>query len=83
MTVADLEALLVESEVDIRTADRDLREIAELESKGVLDAGKLPSEWRATIGRFGSHMGRPRAVEASVGSADTGSLGRLGQIRVS
>ncbi|CAE6444191.1 unnamed protein product [Rhizoctonia solani] len=40
--VSDLEALLVESEADIRAADRDLREIAELESRGVLDAGKLP-----------------------------------------
>ncbi|KDN40644.1 hypothetical protein RSAG8_07973, partial [Rhizoctonia solani AG-8 WAC10335] len=41
-SVSDLEALLLESEADIRTADRDLREIAELESRGVLDAGKLP-----------------------------------------
>ncbi|KAG8695934.1 hypothetical protein FRC08_007458 [Ceratobasidium sp. 394] len=43
VSVADLEALLLESEADIRAADRDLREIAELESKGVLDAGKLPN----------------------------------------
>ncbi|KAG8733938.1 hypothetical protein FRC11_014882 [Ceratobasidium sp. 423] len=42
-SVSDLEALLLESEDDIRVADRDLREIAELESRGVLDAGKLPS----------------------------------------
>ncbi|KAJ1310546.1 hypothetical protein OPQ81_007276 [Rhizoctonia solani] len=42
-SVSDLEALLLESEADIRAADRDLREIAELESRGVLDAGKLPS----------------------------------------
>ncbi|QRV86805.1 hypothetical protein RhiJN_14823 [Ceratobasidium sp. AG-Ba] len=42
VSVSDLEALLLESEADIRAADRDLREIAELESRGVLDAGKLP-----------------------------------------
>ncbi|CAE6484154.1 unnamed protein product [Rhizoctonia solani] len=41
-SVSDLEALLLESEVDIRAADRDLREIADLESRGVLNAGKLP-----------------------------------------
>jgi hypothetical protein len=44
VSVSDLEALLLESEADIRAADRDLREIAELESRGVLDAGKLPSK---------------------------------------
>lgn len=43
VSVSDLEALMLESEADIRAADRDLREIAELESRGVLDAGKLPS----------------------------------------
>ncbi|KAG8738073.1 hypothetical protein FRC12_016924 [Ceratobasidium sp. 428] len=43
VTVSDLEALLLESEADIRAADRDLREIEELELRGVLDAGKLPS----------------------------------------
>ncbi|KAH7340126.1 hypothetical protein B0J17DRAFT_715365 [Rhizoctonia solani] len=32
-SVSDLEALLLESEVDIRAADRDLREIADLESR--------------------------------------------------
>ncbi|CUA72153.1 hypothetical protein RSOLAG22IIIB_00816 [Rhizoctonia solani] len=41
-SVSDLEALLLESEADIRAADRDLREIADLETRGVLDAGKLP-----------------------------------------
>jgi hypothetical protein len=45
VSVSDLESLLLESEVDIRAADRDLRDIAELESRGVLDAGKLPSEY--------------------------------------
>lgn len=44
VSVSDLEALMLESEADIRAADRDLREVAELESRGVLDAGKLPSE---------------------------------------
>ncbi|CAE6434474.1 unnamed protein product [Rhizoctonia solani] len=42
-SVSDLEALLLESEADIRAADRDLREITDLESRGVLNAGKLPS----------------------------------------
>ncbi|KAF8602725.1 hypothetical protein BDV93DRAFT_545121 [Ceratobasidium sp. AG-I] len=42
VSVSDLEALMLESEAEIRAADRDLREIAELESRGVLDAGKLP-----------------------------------------
>ncbi|KAF8710486.1 Dynactin subunit p22, partial [Rhizoctonia solani] len=42
-SVSDLEALLLESEADIRAADRDLREIADLESRGVLNSGKLPS----------------------------------------
>lgn len=50
VSVSDLEALMLESEADIRAADRDLREIAELESRGVLDAGKLPSEYLIDAG---------------------------------
>jgi hypothetical protein len=38
---AELEALLTEMEPDIRAADRDLREIAALQTKGVLGAGRL------------------------------------------
>jgi hypothetical protein len=37
----EIEALLAEMEPDIRAADRDVREIQELEKKGVLGAGKL------------------------------------------
>ena len=38
----ELETLIAELEPDIRAADRDLREIDELESRGVTAAGKLP-----------------------------------------
>ncbi|GBE86254.1 hypothetical protein BKA93DRAFT_816524 [Sparassis latifolia] len=41
MSLSELEAFLVEMEPDIRAADRDLREISLLESKGVTGAGKL------------------------------------------
>ncbi|KAG6880705.1 hypothetical protein C0992_002935, partial [Termitomyces sp. T32_za158] len=41
MSVAQLEALLTEMEPDIRAAERDMREIEMLESKGVTGAGKL------------------------------------------
>jgi len=41
MTSEQLEALLTEMGPDIRSADRDLREIELLEKKGVLGAGKL------------------------------------------
>ncbi|KAG6879247.1 hypothetical protein C0992_004241 [Termitomyces sp. T32_za158] len=43
MSVAQLEALLTEMEPDIRAAERDMREIEMLESKGVTGAGKLGS----------------------------------------
>ncbi|KAG6869238.1 hypothetical protein C0993_009103 [Termitomyces sp. T159_Od127] len=43
MSVAQLEALLTEMEPDIRAAERDMREIEMLESKGVTGAGKLAS----------------------------------------
>ncbi|KAG6909044.1 hypothetical protein DXG01_002319 [Tephrocybe rancida] len=41
MPTAQLEALLAEMEPDIRAAERDMREIELLESKGVTGAGKL------------------------------------------
>ena len=41
MDPAELDALLTEMEPDLRAADRDLREIAQLESTGVCEAGKL------------------------------------------
>lgn len=41
MSQSEFEALLTEMEPDIRAADRDLREISILESKGVTGAGKL------------------------------------------
>lgn len=41
MTPAELEAFLTEMEPDIRAAERDLREIAALEDKGVTGAGRL------------------------------------------
>ncbi|KAG6854253.1 hypothetical protein C0991_008946 [Blastosporella zonata] len=43
MSPAQLEALLAEMEPDIRAAERDMREIELLESKGVTGAGKLGS----------------------------------------
>lgn len=42
LSTEEIDALLVEMESDIRGADRDMREIDELEKKGVLGAGKLP-----------------------------------------
>ncbi|KAH9921680.1 uncharacterized protein BXZ73DRAFT_104299 [Epithele typhae] len=41
MTSTELEAFLAEMEPDIRSAERDLREINALETKGVTGAGKL------------------------------------------
>ncbi|EPT01070.1 hypothetical protein FOMPIDRAFT_1121021 [Fomitopsis schrenkii] len=42
MSPGELEAFLTEMEPDIRAAERDLREIAALEDKGVTAAGRLP-----------------------------------------
>ena len=42
MSPAELDAFLTELEPDVRAADRDMREIALLEEKGVSGAGKLP-----------------------------------------
>lgn len=42
MSPAELDAFLTELEPDVRAADRDMREIALLEEKGVTGAGKLP-----------------------------------------
>ena len=42
MSSSELEAFLAEMDVDIRAADRDLREIDILEKKDVTAAGKLP-----------------------------------------
>lgn len=44
MTTEEINAFLNEMEPDIRAADRDLLEIAALEKKDVLGAGKLPGE---------------------------------------
>ena len=41
MSSSELDAFLAEVESDIRSAERDLREISTLESKGVTGAGKL------------------------------------------
>lgn len=41
MSPEELEAFLTEMEPDIRSADRDLRDIELLEKKGVTGAGKL------------------------------------------
>jgi hypothetical protein len=41
MSPAEMDALLAEMEPDILSADRDLREIAVLEKKGVAGAGRL------------------------------------------
>jgi hypothetical protein len=41
MSPEELEAFLTEMEPDIRAADRDMREIGDLEKKGVTGAGKL------------------------------------------
>ena len=45
MNPAELDAFLTELEPDVRAADRDMREIALLEEKGVTGAGKLPGTW--------------------------------------
>ncbi len=41
MSSSELDAFLAEMESDIRSAERDLREISTLEGKGVTGAGKL------------------------------------------
>lgn len=46
MSSEELDAFLTEMEPDIRTADRDLREIEVLVQKGITEAGKL---WRGAI----------------------------------
>ena len=40
----EVNALLAEMEPEIKSADRDLRDIDVLEKRGVLAAGKLPGE---------------------------------------
>ncbi|KAG8942908.1 hypothetical protein FRC04_003308 [Tulasnella sp. 424] len=45
----EFETLLAELEPDIRAADRDLREIDALDSKGVSAAGKLPGKHRTCV----------------------------------
>jgi len=45
MSQADLETYLKEMESDIRSADRDMREIEALEAKGATGAGKLAGEY--------------------------------------
>jgi hypothetical protein len=42
MSPEEFDVFLAEMEQDIRAADRDMREIEELEKKGVTGAGKLP-----------------------------------------
>jgi hypothetical protein len=49
---AELESLLIELEPDLRTADRDLREIDALENRGVTAAGKLPGKWLLVLHAF-------------------------------
>jgi hypothetical protein len=46
MTAAELDAFLKEMEPDIRSAERDMREIELLEKKGVTGAGKLAGMFR-------------------------------------
>ena len=41
----EFDALLTEMEPEIRSADRDLREIDVLEKRGVLGAGKLAGKY--------------------------------------
>lgn len=41
MSSEELDALLAEMEPEIRSADRDLREIDVLDKRGILGAGKL------------------------------------------
>jgi hypothetical protein len=50
LSPAELEALLAEMESDIRAADRDMREIQELEKREVLGAGKLKGQSPRTFG---------------------------------
>jgi hypothetical protein len=49
MTPEEFEALLQEMELDIRAADRDMREIELLERKGVTGAGKLAGAYTDTL----------------------------------
>ncbi|THH32020.1 hypothetical protein EUX98_g2141 [Antrodiella citrinella] len=48
---SELEAFLAEMEADIRSADRDLREVEMLEKKDVTAAGKLP-DYEPLVGRL-------------------------------
>ncbi|EMD38823.1 hypothetical protein CERSUDRAFT_151496 [Gelatoporia subvermispora B] len=55
MSPSELEALLTEMEPDIRAADRDLRDIHALDSKGVTGAGKL-ADYKALEPRMDALM---------------------------
>jgi len=44
MSPSELDAFLSEMEPDIRAAERDMREIETLESKGITSSGRLPGQ---------------------------------------
>lgn len=50
MTPEELDAFLSEMEPDIKSADRDLREIDVLEKRGILGAGKLSGAIHSLFG---------------------------------
>lgn len=45
LSPSEFEVLVKELEPDIRSADRDLREIQALDKRGVAGSGKLVGEW--------------------------------------
>jgi hypothetical protein len=57
LSPAEFDAFLAELEPDLRAADRDMREVEELEKRGVTAAGALPGKQRA----FSDYLASPRS----------------------
>jgi hypothetical protein len=55
MSPTELAALAAELEPDIRAADNDMREIVDLQQKGITGAGTLSGMFRSCFFHAGAH----------------------------
>jgi hypothetical protein len=55
MSPTELAALVTELEPDIRAADNDIREIDDLQQKGITGAGTLSGVFRDNLFHTGAH----------------------------
>lgn len=55
MSLTELAALAAELEPDIRAADNDMREIDDLQQKGITGAGTLSGMFRGCLFHSGAH----------------------------